>query len=1441
MLKALYFTKTLLDYKYLIIHNNTCWLIAKNISNSKQTPEDNNPRNNADNTKASHNIDFVDLPEGLQQNLKEIKPMDWRQYKYNLIFDLSIQSEVRLVWPEVINSLPDKFKYAENWLKRAQLEIDKDKLYIKLESKLACKRLDCDRVLTLLTNRLHKFIAAEITLQFVNGDFYCKKQKKNSQKEQSKSSSSVKTSKNNNNRRVRARKKKKRKKRLVYGQVIPDSKNPYELDNIPEDGKAVVRGEVFNVDQRRLKNGRLLKLIAITDQSDSLLLKVFCQSEADFTCQLEEGDRVKARGQLKYDRYSRETVMLVDDLMLLPAQQREDRAESKRVELHLHTKMSDMDAVIDVEEAVKRAADWGHNSIAITDHGSVQAFPDAYQAGKEHGVKIIYGLEAYLVDDGDSIVVSPGKRSLKESEYVVFDFETTGLEASQERIIEIGAVKIADNEIIDRFSTLVNPQKSISRKITKLTGIKNNDVSNAPAIEEVLPEFLDFIGDAVLVAHNIDFDYSFLRAECHRSKLEVPRLPLLDTVALSRALLTDLNSHKLNKVAKELEISLENHHRALDDAAATAQILLELIEKAQQGEGYQQLAELNKLTGRIDWKKKRYSHAVLLAKNKTGLKDLYYLISRSHLNNFYQKPRILKSELEKHRANLLIGSACEAGELFQAIMKNKSQGEIKNTAKFYDYLEIQPVKNNEFLIPESFSSLQEIKELNRQIYQLGKKLNKPVVATSDAHFLNPEDYIYREILQTGQKFPDADQQPPLYFRTTDEMLAEFSYLGEEAAEEVVITNPGKIDEEIAEIPPMPSGLFTPDIDGAEDKIREMSFARAKELYGNELPEIVKDRLEKELEAIISNGYAVIYLISHKLVKQSLENGYLVGSRGSVGSSLVAYMCEITEVNPLPPHYRCPDEDCNHYEFFTGEQLSAEEDSSAGTGADLPDRPCPNCETGLIKDGFAIPFEVFMGFDGNKVPDIDLNFSGEYQSKIHHITEEYFGRDYVFRAGTISTIADRTAYGFVKNYLQEKDIDKRNTEINRLVQGCTGVKRTTGQHPGGLMVVPQDMDIHDFTPVQYPANDQSSDVRTTHFDYHAISGRILKLDLLGHDDPTSIRMLQDMTGVDPLAIKLDDPETMKLFSGVSPLELDRNDLDLKVGTLGIPEFGTSFVRQMLVDTRPTTFAELVRISGLSHGTDVWLNNARDLIQEGIAELKEVISVRDDIMNYLIQQGIEPEKSFTIMEHVRKGKGLTSEEEKIMKEAKVPEWYIESCKKIKYMFPKAHAAAYVMMAFRIAYFKVNYPAEFYTTYFSIKADDFDAAIISQGYDYVLDYHQELKSQESDLTAKDKGLLTVLEIVLEAMDRGIEFLPVDLYHSQISTFQLTEKGLLPPLISLTGLGNAAAESLVAARKECEFSSIEDLQNRTSLSSTVVEVMKDHGSLAGLPEKDQLSLFGE
>ncbi len=1406
MFEALKLEKNIGLTKYILLNNdsNTCYLIETETASSSQN----------------------NLTENINDYLYKKLGNEIKKFEILKVGPLSIDDEIKFVWPNIISNLPDSLSYISSWMKRARLILEDSNLYIKVESQIACKSAGCNKAVNFISHQLNSLMGLDLNVEIVNGNFVRNYQNEQDDKltaylVENKNSHTNKTKKNNKNQ--------KQSGSIVYGRKIVKSKNVYPLNQLPEDGQVVVEGEVFDIDDKETRNGRLIKLISITDTKDSVKTKLFLNSNDDLYQDISTGDRLKISGEIRYDRYARENVINGEDINLLPANPRQDKAKEKRIELHLHTKMSSMDAIIDVNEAVSQAADWGHDAIAITDHGVAQAFPEAAQAGEKNDIKIIYGLEAYLVNDCIDLVQNPEEKKITEEEYVIFDLETTGLKANQDRIIEIGAVKISGEEIIDTYSTLVNPGIKITPKIASLTGIKNKDLESAPSFSEVAEEFKEFINDSVLVAHNISFDHGFIKEEYKRLNQELSDFTLIDTVELSRAFLPDLKSYRLNKVANKLGISLENHHRAADDAKATAEIFMNYLNKIKKKE-LEKLSEINLLSKEIEWEKKFSYHTIILAKNKKGLKDLYKLISSSHLDFFYKKPKILKSQLKEVRENLLIGSACEAGELYRAIINGKDESELVQIADFYDYLEIQPLENNKFLVENgSAKSYEHLKEINNKIYKLGKKLNKNVVATTDAHFLNPEDEIYRRILQAGQKFDDADKQPPLYFRTTDEMLSEFSYLGEEIAREVVIKNPKKINSMIEKLKPMPSGLFTPKIENADQEIREMTYNKAKSLYGEELPDLVVNRIEKELKSIINNGFSVIYLISHKLVKKSLEDGFLVGSRGSVGSSLVAYLCDITEVNPLPPHYRCSN--CKKNEFFL--------EGEVGVGVDLEDKECNKCGTKLIKDGFDTPFEVFMGFDGNKVPDIDLNFSGEYQSEIHLETERLFGRDYVYRAGTISTIADRTAYGFVKGYLQDRDLSKRNTEINRLVKGCTGVKRTTGQHPGGLMVVPKEMDIHDFTPIQRPANDKETDVRTTHFDYHAISGRILKLDLLGHDDPTSIRMLQDLTGVDPLNIPLDDPETMSLFSGVDALDLDGNSLGLELGTLGIPEFGTSFVRQMLTETRPSTFAELVRISGLSHGTDVWLNNARDFIRKGTAELKDVISVRDDIMNYLIQKGLDPSDSFAIMEHVRKGKGLTDDEYDKMVAAGVPDWYIESCRKIKYMFPKAHAAAYVMMAFRIAYFKVNYPAEFYTAYFSIKADDFDTEIVSQGYDYILNMINDLKEKGNDATAKEKNLITVLEIVIEAMERNIEFLPVDLYRSKISEFQLKDKQLLPPLISVSGLGSSAAESLVKARENGEFSSIEDLSNRTSLSSNVLEIMKDLGALEGLPERDQLSLF--
>lgn len=1396
------------------------------------------------------------IPANKESKLQDIRlnlEETLEDYDFNLLPPLTVKEELEFVWPQIIQEARGRFPYIAKWMERAEVKlVDKNKkLDIGFETKIAYKKADNPQFKNFLKNRIEYYMEVDLKLDLHNGNFLDDIDPDQISREEingldnigdppprkggnmdysnsnNKKSSQNGQNKSNSNSKPQSKRKQKHNKILHGRKVAQDI--THNLAEIQTEGRRIVaKGEVFNVDTHTTRTGKTLYIISITDKSNSITAKLFLDKNKELNGSLSEKDWVKVRGRIQFDRYSKELTLMIEDLMKIEPEIKQDNSPEKRVELHLHTQMSAMDSVVNVEEIIEKAADWGHEAIAITDHGVVQAFPEAYQAGQEHGVKIMYGMEAYMVDDGEPIVITPPDKRIADVEFTVFDLETTGLSPKKNEIIEIGAVKVKDGEIIDRFNTFVKPSSPIPNKITELTGIDDGMVTDAPLIEEALEDFIEFFSDSILVAHNADFDYSFLNSSMNRTDKEPLDNSVLDTLALSRALLPELKNHKLNTIADYYNVSLENHHRAVDDAEATAEVFLEFIEEIEQ-QGYEMVEEINRLTSRISWKELPTYHTIILAKNNRGLKKLYELVSKSHQDYFYRKPRVLKSILAQYKDDLIIGSACEAGQLFRAFLQDKNYSEIKKIASFYDYLEIQPVGNNNFLIPDRLESKEEIKEINKEIYKLGKNMNKPVVATCDVHFANSEDRIFREILQTGQKFDDADQQPPLYYRTTEEMLEEFKYLGEGTAREVVIDNPKKIATKTEELKPIPDGLFTPEIEGATEQVKEMTYGKAQEMYGDDLPDIVESRLEKELNAIIDNGYSVIYLISHKLVKKSLEDGYLVGSRGSVGSSLVATMCEITEVNPLPPHYRCPE--CNKNEFVDEKEI--------GVGVDLSDKECPDCGTDYIKDGYDIPFEVFMGFKGDKVPDIDLNFSGEYQNKIHRETEKLFGEDYVFRAGTISTIADRTAFGFVKGYMDDNDVDLRKAEVNRLVSGCTGVRRTTGQHPGGLMVVPRNKDIHDFSPIQHPANDQETDVRTTHFDYHSISGRILKLDLLGHDDPTSIRMLQDLTGVKPEDIPLDDPDTMSLFSSTSALDVSSDELGVKVGSLGIPEFGTSFVRQMLVDTEPTTFAELVRISGLSHGSDVWLNNAQDLIKEGKAVLSEVISVRDDIMNYLLQKGLEPSMAFWIMEHVRKGKGLTTEEEKAMRDAGVPDWYIKSCKKIKYMFPKAHAAAYVMMAYRIAYFKVHYPEAFYQTYFTIKAGDFDALMVGKGFDYIKQKRKELEDKGNDMTAKEKGTLTVLQIVMEAMLRGVDFTKVDLYRSPAYSFDHTEDGLLPPLISLQGLGSSAAESIAATREEREFKSIEDLVNRTSVTKTVVEVLKEHGSLAGLPEKNQLSLF--
>ena len=1216
---------------------------------------------------------------------------------------------------------------------------------------------------------------------------------------------------------------------------IVDTKIPGE--------SVIVEGNIFNIEPREIKGEKYIVSFDITDKSDSTTVKFFVKRSVfdnELKDKIKKDAYLRVQGEVQFDKYAKEINIMAKAIMTAQAPPpRMDTAEEKRVELHLHTQMSSMDGVTPVKTYIKRAIEWGHKAIAITDHGVVQAFPDAMNAADKSDLKVIYGVEAYLIDDLGNAVFSPRGQNLDDT-YVVFDIETTGLSKEKEMITEIGAVKVADGKIIDRFSTFVNPQRPISAEITKLTGITDDMVKDAPTIENVLPEFLKFCEDTVLVAHNASFDTGFIRIAAERAGLGELHHTIVDTLELARALLPELNKHKLDIVCEHLGVTLNGHHRAVNDTEATAEVFIKFLDMLAEKKIFT-LDEINVLASRtVNYKKLRAYHAIILVKNYTGLRNLYELVSMAHIDYFFRRPRIPKSKFMQMREGLILGSACEAGELYRALLDGEPKQRIEELVHFYDYLEIQPLGNNKFMIDsprvENIHSMEDIKNMNRKIVELGETYGKPVVATCDVHFIDPDDAAYRKIIMAAEGFPDADNQPPLYFRTTDEMLAEFDYLGEEKAREVVITNTNLIADQIEKIKPIPDETFPPKIEGADEQLRQICMDKAHSIYGDPLPPLVQERLETELNSIISNGYAVLYIIAQKLVWKSVADGYLVGSRGSVGSSFAANMAGITEVNSLPPHYVCPN--CKYSDFDSDLVKSyAMEEAS---GCDMPDMNCPKCGTLMHKDGHDIPFQTFLGFEGDKEPDIDLNFSGEYQQTAHAYTEELFGVGHVFKAGTIGTLADKTAYGFVKKYFDEREITAHNAEITRLMNGCTGVKRTTGQHPGGLMVVPSDHNIYEFCPIQRPANDVNSTVTTTHFDYHSISGRLLKLDLLGHDDPTVIRMLYDLTGVNPQTVPLGDPATMSLFESPEALGVTAEDIGCETGTLGIPEFGTKFVRGMLLDTKPKTFADLLRISGLSHGTDVWLGNAQTLIENGTITLKETISTRDSIMIYLINKGVDKKKSFKIMEKVRKGKGLTDEDIADMKAANVPDWYIESCQKIKYMFPKAHAAAYVMMAFRIAYFKINYPEAYYATYFTVRAcDDFDYSCMCKGMDVAKAAMREIHAKGMEATAKDKAKMTVLELIVEFYARGFKFLPIDLYKSDSRKFIVTEEGLIPPFNSLQGLGTNAAQSIVDGRAAGEFHTIEELKERTSLGRSLIDLLKENGVLNGIPETNQLSLF--
>lgn len=1216
---------------------------------------------------------------------------------------------------------------------------------------------------------------------------------------------------------------------VLGGAIKIEATNISEIDE--RSGYVAVIGEVFKTEVIETKTGKIILTFFITDYTSSIAVKCFLKPQ-DTEAVLNEVKKsfyCKVRGEAVYDTYSREVVIMGRDINRMKKIEKMDAAPKKRVELHLHTTMSTMDGVASASKLIERAAKWGHPAIAITDHGGVQAYPEAQSAAKKNNIKVLYGVEAYLVDDGVPIVINEKGDSLDDT-YVVFDIETTGFSPVNDKIIEIGAVKIQNGEVIDNFSHFVNPKRNIPYEITKLTSINNDMVKDAETIENLLPKFMEFCKGCVLVAHNAAFDTGFIKKNCRDLNLKFDS-SIVDTVPLARFLYPELKKVKLNIVAKHLGISLENHHRAVDDAKATAEILLKMFERLKEHHNINTLKELNDLFGaNFDVKKQTTYHIILFAKNQAGLKTLYEMISDAHLNNFFKRPRTKKSEIAKNRENLIVGSACEGGEVYRSILDGKSDEEIKEIMSFYDYLEIQPLGNNQYLIEKGMvNGIEELEAINKKIYDLGREINKLTVATCDVHFIDHQDEVFRRIIMAGQGFKDCDNQPPLYFRTTEEMLKEFNYLGKDIANEVVIENTNKIAELIEPVKPIPDETFPPKIEGAEDEIRNMTMNKVHSIYGENLPEVVQKRLDRELNSIINNGYAVLYLIAQKLVAKSTEDGYLVGSRGSVGSSFVATMSDITEVNGLPPHYVCPN--CKKSEFFL--------DGSVSSGADLDDKNCPDCNTPYKKDGHDIPFETFLGFEGDKEPDIDLNFSGEYQGVVHRYTEVLFGKGHTFKAGTIGTVAEKTAYGYVKKYLDERNIRVPQAEIERLTIGCTGIKRTTGQHPGGIMVVPADNEICNFCPVQHPADDNDTDVITTHFDYHSISGRLLKLDILGHDDPTVLRMLQDITGLDPKIIPLNDKKVLSLFTSPEALGVTREELECEVGSYGLPEFGTKFVRQMLVDTQPKTFSDLVRISGLSHGTDVWLNNAQYYIKEGFTTLRDCIATRDDIMVYLMYKDLPPKTAFTIMEKVRKGKGLSEDDEKLMREHNVPEWYIGSCKKIKYMFPKGHAVAYVMMAIRIAYYKVYYPEAYYATYFTVRADDFDANLICLGEGAVYAKLQELYGLGNNASVKDKGLITVLELCFEAYKRGIKFLRVDLYKSEATKFIIEEGALRPPLNAVPGVADNAGKSIVEARKNGEFISKEDLRIRAGVSKTVIEGLTSHGCLDGMSETNQLSLF--
>ncbi len=1347
------------------------------------------------------------------------------------------QQLVQEYWPNFVEWAHAEVTSINGWLMKAKVEFDQDLIVIQLLDSLALELIKKKRVEEYIYRYFSNFFSRELRIQFRVGthskiEQFEQFQAKIAEEEKSLTQELLSPS------AVSPSEKKSAfmpNERWVYGYEIHDQPVPLQ-QILEEEKKVIVQGLVFHLEEKELRNGNTLFQFNITDYTDSLQCKCFAKSKEDLQKlkQLSIGKWIRARGRVEYDKFMQvpELVMLVSDMCeYISPLIRYDKAEVKRVEFHLHTTMSTMDAVTDIREYIELAATWGHKAIAVTDHGGVQAFPEAAKIAKKHGIKMIYGMEANVLNEPVPIVHNPDQRLLHEANYVVFDIETTGLSVTRNKIIELAAVKISQGKVIDQFAQLINPHEKIPQQITQLTNITDDMVQDAPNEVEIIPKFVNWLGNTILVAHNARFDMGFLQAACKRHRLPQLTNPVLDTLELARWLHPSIKNHRLNTLADKYKVTLTNHHRAIDDSQALGEILFQMLREVE-GRDIKWLSQLNLLMG-SGLTNMRPFHCNIYAMDEIGKKNLYKIVSMAHTQFFHRIPCIPKSKLNSLREGLLFTSGCEKGEFFEAVL-NKSIEEAEEIAQYYDYLEIQPLTFYLHLVDKGIvSSVEQLQAVIRTIVQIGQKLGKPVIATGNVHYAQPNQHIMRSITIhgiTGFSPLKELRKPDAHLRTTQEMLDEFAFLGEDTAYEVVVQNTVALSERFESIQLFPNQLFTPNMDGADEEIRSKCYETAREMYGEPLPDIVQQRLEKELVPIIKYGFSANYLISERLVKKSNQDGYLVGSRGSVGSSIVATFLGISEVNPLPAHYICSK--CQYSEWFL--------DGSTPSGFDLHCKPCPRCQYNLRGEGQDIPFETFLGFRGDKVPDIDLNFSGEYQPNAHNYTKVLFGERNVFRAGTIGTVAEKTAYGFVKKYEEDHDLKWRGAEEARLALGCTGVKRSTGQHPGGIVVVPDYIDVVDITPIQYPADDPSADGKTTHFDYHSFDENLLKLDILGHDDPTMMRMLQDLTSVDPTTIPMNDSRVMSIFSSTEALGVSAEQIRTSVATYGIPEMGTRFVRQMLEETQPTTFADLLQISGLSHGTGVWLGNAQELIKKGTCTIKTVIGCRDDIMLFLIYKaGMEAALAFKITESVRKGKGLTDEWIDEMKRCNVPQWYIDSCLRIEYMFPKAHAAAYVISAVRSAFFKVYYPIQYYAAFFTIRADDLDIRLLAKGYDTIKAKLIEIEEKGFNASTKEKNMIPSLEMALEMTARGFIFSSLDLINSDAAKFLVQEKSLIPPFNALAGIGENAARNIIQARNEEDFVSIEDFQQRTKVSKTIVELLENMGCFRELPQSNQLSLF--